>query len=922
MVEYFRRRILPTSSLVSPARLAFIVRFATSVSRGQARWLITQPSEQAIALDLVGEGLLVDSFGRFRFRHALLQDVCIALALSSPNAQECADSLEGVVSRSLQHDVMRALMEAALARGSACELMDTPSIHALVRELLSRRLPAADSAGDVVVAPNDASALLGAGLRLRAVLRWARAAENRSWLLAMAGLPESPRPAWLDRNTLNEDLYEIARDIDASGVSKEAAGALAVRLRTWAQQDLQPGDWAMPSIVAAILRLAPTKATLEWLNSLPVLPPADHCELLRRLRQIASLDPAVDDALVSDLAIRGFESIGPSAGRLPQRSDHDPATNDVVMECLQAGETIPSLFDTKPRAAYRILFELVARHGEARRIEQEEREREPGYQEMLAEIGRAFAPELAQVAEQIGEDPELKATEPIAEDGVVEDVPPIGWSPDIYPLHAAWEIGAERLTDPAIAVIAREEALRSHSRAARNLIEGRDADIRSRSSGGWLQSDVPSQDEDISADIPSAVQSAWRILKLIVLARGKGISSSFVERGTLAAVLTDNARPEVIPVSLLRWVPYVLNHYRKLASSEELELWSNTLLSWVERETLDDERAVEVFEAIDECLTAIQPVNEPLINRFAVAFVAHFARTLPGNEGKLIGSAYRLLGAHDDTRRLMIQFARTHPEGSLVSQALHAFLSAPAATLLQIAEELLARSEKALPRDPLVEMARYLGTLSCYPSVLAQAWATVQGWLRSKPMSGTFDDPKSWREFLDAVGNGAAHHATKNIERYAAIASELWTAWHAAPEAGIHGLVWLLFSCVRNPKATASADLASILSPLMCDVLARGNGFDLAGLDDVPWALLSAPKLNEVVDALLKRIADGPPDPDEYGRFSASMDDLIEALASCISLTKEQAEHLYQAVQPASWLLHREERCNKLLARLRVEGDG
>ena len=298
VAEYFRRRILPTSLLASPARLAFIVRFATSVAQGQARWLIAQQSEQATALDLVGEGLLVDSFGRFRFRHALLQDVCIALALSSPNAQKCADNLEGVVSRSLRHDVMRALMEAALARGSARELMDTPSIHSLVRELLSRWLPAADSAGDVVVAPNDASALLGAGLRLRAVLRWARAAENRSWLLAMASLPELPRPSWLDRNTLNEDLYELARDIDASGVSKEASEALAVRLRTWAQQDLQPGDWAMPSILAAILRLAPTKATLEWINSLPVLPSADHCELLRRLRQIASLDPSVDDALV------------------------------------------------------------------------------------------------------------------------------------------------------------------------------------------------------------------------------------------------------------------------------------------------------------------------------------------------------------------------------------------------------------------------------------------------------------------------------------------------------------------------------------------------------------------------------------------------------------------------------------------------
>jgi hypothetical protein len=592
-----------------------------------------------------------------------------------------------------------------------------------------------------------------------------------------------------------------------------------------------------------------------------------------------------------------------------------------VRDCLQPGANTPSLFETKPRVAYRVLFELIARHGEARAREQEEQERDPGYQEMLAEIGRAFAAEPAELPEDTREVPELKATEPTEEDGIVEDVPLIGWTPDIYPLHAAWQIGAERLLGTTVATIAKEEALRSRSRAARNLIEGRDAEIRPPSSGAWLQGDVPRQDEDIPTNVPSAVGRAWRLLELIVLARGKGISSPFVQRGTLAAILADSASVNLMPVSILRQMPYIMNHYQEVASPGELELWSDTLLAWVERKDLDDERAIEVFKTIEACLIGLRPRDDLLIDRFAAAFVSQFGQTSPRKSGELIGAAYRLLGAREDTCELMLQFARTHPEGVTISQTKNAFLRAPPATLLAIAEELFARNERILPQDPLVRMARCLGVLSCYPSISAQAWTTVRSWVRTRPPSATFKDPKSWRQFLDALGDGAALHAAKNVERYTEVASELWAAWCIAPESEIHGLVWILFQCLRDPDASDSHALASALAPLARDILARGNGSDLAGLDRVPLKLFPSHQFDEIVDALVCRIVNGPPEPDEYDRFSASISNRLKAFATCAMLTREQAERLYVAVQAAIWLLNREERCHELLARLRIDGE-
>src|SRR6185436_10641315 len=94
--------------------------------------------------------------------------------------------------------------------------------------------------------------------------------------------------------------------------------------------------------------------------------------------------------------------------------------------------------------------------------------------------------------------PPVAIPAPDEENGIVNDVPPLGWTPDIRPLHLVW-INAARLMRerPEIELIARREAEISRSRAARELVAGNDAPMLVAEetlpppSPHWLDEPVP-----------------------------------------------------------------------------------------------------------------------------------------------------------------------------------------------------------------------------------------------------------------------------------------------------------------------------------------------------------------------------------------------------------------------------------------------
>jgi hypothetical protein len=130
-----------------------------------------------------------------------------------------------------------------------------------------------------------------------------------------------------------------------------------------------------------------------------------------------------------------------------------------------------------------------------------------------------------------------------------------------------------------------------------------------------------------------------------------------------------------------------------------------------------------------------------------------------------------------------------------------------------------------------------------------------------------------------------------------------------------------LFHAIHTCGGVDRRAVISALIPLLCEVITYGDGRDLGDLDEVPWAEIPVAHIDRVVDVVIARIDCGAPNPDEFRRFSAAVDQLVEALGQCPSLTSEHAERMYAAVCPATWLLHREERCRQLLALARARRD-
>lgn len=919
IAEYFLRCILPPDSQSSPIRRALIEKLGARVADGQLQWTL-EPADVATAGELGGEGLLIDAFGRHRFRHSLLQDIAVAITVSSSVPEQCAASVLAMKSSTLRHDVSRGLIEAATATGPRRALLETPPLQDLLRSFLGANLPALDALGDVVVGASELPLILGNGGSLAQILRWARSAGNRSWLHALAKQPVFPRPRWLQAAALDKDLFELAHDINHTALPDGVRRDLAVRLRSWAARDLQPLGWAAATVIRAVIHQCPTAETLLWLDSLSALPETDTCDLLSGLRLIGAhsrdMDEELDDEKLARVVLAGFDNVGLGrGGPRPWSGDEDEGTTRVIMGCLQAEDKTPGLFETRPRAAYRVLFELVARHGEARQRERVERSKDPAHIKMLEEIGRLLSAGQDSSTDEIVELP-TESSE-VVEVGVVNDVPPIGWHPRTYPLHGIWVSAARRLQDPAIMEIAKDEAAKSRSLSARNLVAGKDAKVTTERE--WVVHErSPWPDDPLPANTPEHISRAWHLLEIIVRARSNGTRSSYVSGGTLRAVLASVDLLATTPTWALQSLHIVISDFTKHADQGELALWCERILEWLERGPIDHVEAVGAFECFEECFFGLQDRDPSLVERFATVFDRQLEQSTPLERAKLFFSAHRMAW-YPALADQLLRFARSHPAETAVEPIWIAVANVPNDTFGEIARELVALSPHRLPERTRAEIGTRLGAASCYPTNEA-VWSMLNGCLEQRPDSGTCRRDDDWRSLLDSVANGATHHATEDVARYVEVATRLWHAWAASPSESVHGLVFLLFACIAPARGEARGALVEGLTPLTAEIVAAGDAFDLLGLKNVPWSEMRSHDFDVVVECLITRLAAGPPEPDKYRRVAAALDDLVESIARSNALNAKQAERLYAVVQPAAWMLNREARCQELQACARSRG--
>jgi hypothetical protein len=267
----------------------------------------------------------------------------------------------------------------------------------------------------------------------------------------------------------------------------------------------------------------------------------------------------------------------------------------------------------------------------------------------------------------------------------------------------------------------------------------------------------------------------------------------------------------------------------------------------------------------------------------------------------------------------LLRFARSNPEENALGAIWITIANVPNAPFLEIARELIVLSPHRLPERTRTEIGIRLGAASCYPKNEA-TWPMLNGCLKQRPDSGTCRRDDDWRSFLDSVANGATHHATNDVARYVEVATCLWRAWEASPSETVHGLVFLLFACVASARSEARNALVEGLAALTAEIVASGDAFDLMGLMKMPWSEMRSHDFDAVVECLIKRIAAGPPEPDNYRRVAAALDDLVKSITGSNALSAKQAERLYIVVQPATWMLNREARCQELQGCARSRG--
>ena len=187
---YFERRVYANGD--ASARRAVLDAGIDAVLANTHEWRSADPAAQSLS----SEGVVVNAFGAFRFRHALLRDFSAALQLVPKGAREIATLLRGVASPIVRNELLRGTIEALLDPnpiGQGAQLAD------LVRECTDAGLAPGVALG-TTDAPTAsllaAIAVLDNGGVLRQALAHARLIENRAWLRMPAALGAA-KPDWI-----------------------------------------------------------------------------------------------------------------------------------------------------------------------------------------------------------------------------------------------------------------------------------------------------------------------------------------------------------------------------------------------------------------------------------------------------------------------------------------------------------------------------------------------------------------------------------------------------------------------------------------------------------------------------------------------------------------------------------------------------
>lgn len=340
---YFERRVYANHE--ATARRGFLDAGVDAVLANIPEWRSTD----ACAQSLLSEGVVVNAFGAFRFRHALLRDFSAALHLVRRSAGEIACLLRGVESPIVRNELLRGTIEAQLDP-------DPIAQGAQLAELVHQCMTAGIAPG-VALGTTDAPtplllaaiATLDNGGVLRQALAHARLIENRAWLLTPVELGVA-KPEWLGEAQF-QGLVSLADLALATG--DPASEALGSTLRSWTLGRALGTEeaWSAATIGSLLVRVLPDDATADWFASLSVGASGSRSRLLEEIRNLGR-QPIVSDAALS----RALRNIVFGEGSHVLDGGHSLWA--VTHLCLADDEGSPGLLNTRPYVALSLMFEL------------------------------------------------------------------------------------------------------------------------------------------------------------------------------------------------------------------------------------------------------------------------------------------------------------------------------------------------------------------------------------------------------------------------------------------------------------------------------------------------------------------------------------------------------------------------------------
>ena len=340
---YFELRVYADGE--AGARRAVLDAGIEAVLANKSEWRSTEPAAQSLS----SEGVVVNSFGAFRFRHALFRDFSAALQLVHRGTREISKSLRGVESPIVRNELLRGVIEALLDPNP---IVQGAPLAELVRECTSAGL-----APGVALGTTDAptASLLAAiadldkGGVLRQALAHARLIENRAWLRTPAALGVA-RPDWLGEAQF-QGLASLAELALTTG--DEGSEALAVTLRSWTLGRAVGAEeaWSAATIGSLLVRALPDDATADWFANLPIGASGFRSRFLEEVRNLGSA-PSVSDLALS----RGLHNV--VFGEGSHVLDRGHSLWEVTHLCLSDHDGHPGLLSTRPTVAISVMFEL------------------------------------------------------------------------------------------------------------------------------------------------------------------------------------------------------------------------------------------------------------------------------------------------------------------------------------------------------------------------------------------------------------------------------------------------------------------------------------------------------------------------------------------------------------------------------------